>query len=296
MHLSRRPHGNRATPTRGRSARSCSRRRPRMSRRWRRCFPVPWTLDEARYCVRRTLLDSADPQVTLGSQLAEHGVAAILDIEGDSRPSDDDARSTVEHTPLTADERVKIVDSIRLAGQDADCDVTLLFDPIAAPIDAVDIHASLAGDAASNDAEVIARWRPRGLVILIRRSKVTMEEMAEIRLGVLGNVDSGKSSTLGVLTKGRLDDGRGRARVSLFRHKHEIETGRTSSIGLEIMGFSSRGDVVQVDSHTQATALTPKDANAHQGQAARRQALSWTQICSASCKVLSCVERSRRLS
>lgn len=117
-----------------------------------------------------------------------------------------------------------------------------------------------------------------------------MEEMAEIRLGVLGNVDSGKSTILGVMTKGRLDDGRGRARVSLFRHKHEIETGRTSSIGLEIMGFSSRGDVVQVDSHAQATALTPKDANAHQGQAARRQALSWTQICSASCKVLSFID------
>lgn len=28
-----------------------------------------------------------------------------------------------------------------------------------------------------------------------------------------------------VLTKGRLDDGRGRARVSLFRHKHEIDSG-----------------------------------------------------------------------
>jgi len=35
---------------------------------------------------------------------------------------------------------------------------------------------------------------------------------------------------------GALDDGRGRARVSLFRHKHEIETGRTSSVGMEV-GF-----------------------------------------------------------
>ena len=33
---------------------------------------------------------------------------------------------------------------------------------------------------------------------------------------------------------GGLDDGRGLARVVLFRHKHEIETGRTSSVGMEV--------------------------------------------------------------
>lgn len=44
-------------------------------------------------------------------------------------------------------------------------------------------------------------------------------------------VDAGKSTLLGVLTKGALDDGRGRTRVNLFRHKHEIESGRTSSVG-----------------------------------------------------------------
>ena len=49
---------------------------------------------------------------------------------------------------------------------------------------------------------------------------------------------------LGVLVKGNLDDGRGKARVNLFRHKHEIESGRTSSVGLEIMGFNSRGEAV----------------------------------------------------
>jgi GTPase len=54
-------------------------------------------------------------------------------------------------------------------------------------------------------------------------------------------VDAGKSTMLGVLVKGGLDDGRGKARVNLFRHKHEIESGRTSSVGMEIMGFDSKG-------------------------------------------------------
>lgn len=49
---------------------------------------------------------------------------------------------------------------------------------------------------------------------------------------------------LGVLVKGSLDDGRGKARVNLFRHKHEIESGRTSSVGMEIMGFDSQGNVI----------------------------------------------------
>lgn len=62
-----------------------------------------------------------------------------------------------------------------------------------------------------------------------------------------GAVDAGKSSLLGVLVKGDLDDGRGKARVNLFRHKHEIETGRTSSVGMEIMGFDSKGNVITSD-------------------------------------------------
>ena len=49
---------------------------------------------------------------------------------------------------------------------------------------------------------------------------------------------------LGVLVKGGLDDGRGKARVNLFRHKHEVESGRTSSVGMEIMGFDVHGDTV----------------------------------------------------
>lgn len=60
---------------------------------------------------------------------------------------------------------------------------------------------------------------------------------------MLGNVDSGKSTLLGVLTQGELDNGRGRARLNLFRHLHEIQSGRTSSISFEILGFNSKGEV-----------------------------------------------------
>lgn len=80
--------------------------------------------------------------------------------------------------------------------------------------------------------------------LIIRRKPETVDDVIETRIAVVGNVDAGKSTMLGVLVKGGLDDGRGKARVNLFRHKHEIESGRTSSVGMEIMGFDSRGEVV----------------------------------------------------
>jgi GTPase len=80
--------------------------------------------------------------------------------------------------------------------------------------------------------------------LLVRQAPATPEEVIETRIAVVGNVDAGKSTMLGVLVKGNLDDGRGKARVNLFRHKHEIESGRTSSVGMEIMGFDTHGDIV----------------------------------------------------
>lgn len=62
----------------------------------------------------------------------------------------------------------------------------------------------------------------------------------EVRVAVVGSVDAGKSTLLGVLTQGQLDNGRGRARLNMFRHLHEVQSGRTSSISHEILGFDSR--------------------------------------------------------
>ena len=66
----------------------------------------------------------------------------------------------------------------------------------------------------------------------------------DLRLAVLGHADAGKSTLLGVLTNGELDNGSGRARLNLFRHLHEIQTGRTSCISHEILGFDDAGRVL----------------------------------------------------
>jgi GTPase len=80
--------------------------------------------------------------------------------------------------------------------------------------------------------------------VMVRRQPQGIDDLLEIRVAVVGNVDAGKSTLLGVLTKGTLDDGRGRTRVNLFRHKHEIESGRTSSVGMEILGYDVDSNIV----------------------------------------------------
>lgn len=85
---------------------------------------------------------------------------------------------------------------------------------------------------------------PRKIAEVLIRKVPDDQQFLDLRVAVLGNVDSGKSTLLGVLTQGELDNGRGRTRLNLFRHLHEIQTGRTSSISFEILGFNSKGEVV----------------------------------------------------
>jgi GTPase len=47
---------------------------------------------------------------------------------------------------------------------------------------------------------------------------------------MLGGEGAGKSTLIGVLISGIKDNGRGMARTNVFRHKHEIMDGRTSSV------------------------------------------------------------------
>lgn len=81
------------------------------------------------------------------------------------------------------------------------------------------------------------------------RLRVTIREKEpslpiDIPIALLGSVDAGKSTLLGVLQTGKCDNGRGWARQFVTHHKHEMETGQTSSIGFHIMGFDENGDTI----------------------------------------------------
>ncbi|WVN86650.1 uncharacterized protein L203_101819 [Cryptococcus depauperatus CBS 7841] len=120
---------------------------------------------------------------------------------------------------------------------------------------------------------------------LVRLTPRGVEEVLEVRVAVVGNVDAGKSTTLGVLTRGGLDDGRGKARVALFRHPHEVETGRTSSVGGEILGFSPKGEPVIPSTHT------VESGNPHHPLSiAKREKLGWEDICQRAAKVVGFID------
>lgn len=91
------------------------------------------------------------------------------------------------------------------------------------------------------------------LVTKIRRGDQDNQDTAvDLRLAVVGSQDAGKSTLLGVLTQGELDNGRGRARLNMLRHLHEIRSGRTSSISHEIIGFDTSGHVLNYAEMTTA--------------------------------------------
>lgn len=68
----------------------------------------------------------------------------------------------------------------------------------------------------------------------------------DVCIVVAGNVDSGKSTFIGVLVSGKLDNGRGSARETIMRHKHEINSGKTSDISVKHIGTDDT-DITLVD-------------------------------------------------
>lgn len=56
---------------------------------------------------------------------------------------------------------------------------------------------------------------------LIDRMNLENNKDNYIRIVIAGNVDSGKSTLVGVLTKGILDNGRGSSRTKIFNYPHE---------------------------------------------------------------------------
>lgn len=84
--------------------------------------------------------------------------------------------------------------------------------------------------------------------LLIR--EVSMEKCIDIRICICGNVDAGKSTLVGVLTTGEYDNGRGLARQKIFNHRHELETGRTSSVSYQSIGFDCHGKITNYDNDT----------------------------------------------
>lgn len=93
----------------------------------------------------------------------------------------------------------------------------------------------------------------------------------DLKIYLLGDEASGKSTTLGVLVSGKPDNGKGSARNNVFRHPHEFLSGKTSCLSHQILGFDGTGRVT------------------NNNQIGKRK-LTWAQIVEASQKILTFID------
>jgi GTPase len=89
-------------------------------------------------------------------------------------------------------------------------------------------------------------------------STTTSSSKVQLRVSLTGATTSGKSSLLGTLTTSTLDNGRGKSRLSLLKHRHEIASGMTSSVAQELLGYS---DLASADGAVKAKVVNYATGN-----------------------------------
>ncbi|EFJ52866.1 hypothetical protein VOLCADRAFT_102822 [Volvox carteri f. nagariensis] len=110
-----------------------------------------------------------------------------------------------------------------------------------------------------------AAWGRRAALLRVATSTAQEACHTDLRIAVAGSVDAGKSTLVAVLTHGSngrpmLDNGRGLARMNVFRHKHEMQSGRTSSICHQLLGYDKDGHVINYATPAAtASALSPAE-------------------------------------
>jgi GTPase len=84
--------------------------------------------------------------------------------------------------------------------------------------------------------------------VLLRRTERLLVTPVQVQVAVAGPADTGKSTLIAVLSSGNgLDNGKGLARTQVFRHNHEVKSGRTSSNTQHNLYFGASGNVLNSD-------------------------------------------------
>jgi len=147
--------------------------------------------------------------------------------------ADRDGETLVTAGPMAASEMEETLERLDQVAALVACDCTLIH---------VQEHTCKVGEQLRTTFSLV-RKRPRE------------GHHLDLRVAVVGNVDAGKSTLVGVMTgpTSFLDDGRGLARSRVLRHKHEAETGRTSSIAEDQhMRLSTTGASLATERHQKA--------------------------------------------
>ncbi|GAM89345.1 hypothetical protein ANO11243_073820 [Dothideomycetidae sp. 11243] len=100
----------------------------------------------------------------------------------------------------------------------------------------------LSADAEDMDeeshADQVADLAGPGLHSISQSADLNSSEVkSQLRVSLTGATSSGKSSLLGTLTTSALDNARGKSRLTMLKHRHEITSGLTSSVSQELIGY-----------------------------------------------------------
>lgn len=95
-----------------------------------------------------------------------------------------------------------------------------------------------------NDSEnlPLAKLRDPSPVLELKGVSEPNRHTEQLHVAIVGPSGAGKSSLLGILSTSSFDNGRGKSRISLLRHRHEIASGITSSVAQELIGYTAIGD------------------------------------------------------
>lgn len=102
-----------------------------------------------------------------------------------------------------------------------------------------DLSSQRARSISYDEAPVSLHDSPQPMTHAATVSPLQQEDNTteQLRITLTGPTTSGKSSLLGTLSTTTLDNGRGKSRLSLLKHRHEIATGVTSSLAQELIGY-----------------------------------------------------------
>ncbi|MBS7288095.1 MAG: 50S ribosome-binding GTPase [Candidatus Freyarchaeota archaeon] len=160
---------------------------------------------------------------------------------------------------LDADKRQKVLARLRLMTSEGEGTLVVGVDDIRG--ERWEVYGLREGEVKSSDRAVRELCREagvklrerkvykteRGLVVkyVLEREEVDVGEV--ISLSFAGRVNAGKSTLIGVLLGGKLDDGRGGARAYLLKHPQELRKGQTADLHYAFIGFDGRGEVIEYE-------------------------------------------------
>lgn len=80
-------------------------------------------------------------------------------------------------------------------------------------------------------------------------TKPLQEVQEELIINIMGRVNAGKSTLIGVLLSGEADDGSGHARAALLIHPQEVRRGQTADLHIEFLGLDEDNERILATSN-----------------------------------------------